>query len=104
MVPPETLCIIDNLDIIDNLETSNIVLWADVRGNRILVQFNISATQETAQELINSFKDLEVSSINVAPKWGVVKVPIGQELQWIETFKNENIVRYAELNYLVSGL
>lgn len=93
-------------DFIYDLEASDIVLWAKVRGNPegepganyILVQFNTSATQETAQELINSFEGLEVSSILTAPKWDVVNVPVGQELQWIETFESENIVKYAELN------
>lgn len=67
-------------DFIDDLEASDIVLWAKVRGSPdyILVQFKINATPETAQELINSFEGLEVSSILTAPKWGVVKVSIGQ--------------------------
>jgi len=98
-------------DFIHDLEASDIVLWAKVRGNPegepgadyILVQFNTSATQETAQELINSFEGLDVSSIVVASKRGVVKVPDGSELQWIETFASENIVKYAQLNWIGTG-
>ena len=93
-------------DYIDDLESSDIVLWADYRGNPqgepgakyILVQFNIKATNQTAHELIDSFSNLEVSSSNYVPKWGVVKVPEGEEQKWIETFEKEKIVIYAELN------
>ena len=95
---------------ISRLEESNIVLWAEVRGNPqgepgatyILVQFNMNATEETAKQLINSLGGLEISSIVVFPKWGVVNVPVGEELQWIETFKNEPIVKYAQLNWIMT--
>jgi parallel beta-helix repeat protein len=32
----------------------------------------------------------------------VVTVPVGQEQQWIETFENENIVEFAQLNHIIS--
>lgn len=91
---------------IDDLESSDIVLLADYRGNPkgepgakyILVQFNIKAANQTAHQLIDSFDNLEVSSSDYGLKWGVVKVPEGKEQKWIETFEKENIVRYAQLN------
>lgn len=93
-------------DYIDDLESSNIVLWANHRGNPqgepgakyILVQFNIRATNETAHELIESFAGLKVSSSHYGLKWGVVKVPEGEEQKWMETFEKEDLVRHAQLN------
>jgi len=92
-------------DFIEDLEASEIVLWAEHRGNPqdssseyILVQFNIFATEQTAMQLINSFDNLEFSSINSAPKWGIVQVPIGEEQKWIEVFQNKEGVTYAELS------
>ena len=92
-------------DYIDDLEDSNIVSWADYRGNPqgeadvkyILVQFNIRAIYEAAHELIDFFDGLEVSSIIYAPIWGRINVPEGEEQKWIETFEKEGIVKYAEL-------
>ncbi len=96
-------------DYIDDLEANDIVRRAKFMGNLqgepgvkyISVQFNIPPTQETAaRKLIDSFENLKVNSMSVAPKWGVVKVPKRDEQKWIKTFKNEKIVRYAHLNRL----
>lgn len=97
------------IDYMEQINNSEIVLWARNKGysqgeagfQYILVQFNIKATDETAQELINSFDNLEVSSKNMVQKWGLVNVEKGKEQDWINTLKNESIVRYAELNYRV---
>jgi hypothetical protein len=75
-----------------------IVLWAEARGDRILIQFNTRATEETADELLSSFEGLETESPYYASKWGVAKVIEGDEQEWIDIFKNESIIRYAELN------
>jgi len=93
-------------DHIAKLESSDIVFWADSRGNPngepgcqyILVQFNSTATVATAKQLIDSFEDLEITSLNMASKWGVVTVPAGTEQQWINTLETNAIVKYAELN------
>ncbi|MDC3343961.1 protease complex subunit PrcB family protein [Pseudomonadales bacterium] len=91
---------------IEALETSDIVHWVKHRSQpdgygNLLVQFNTKATKESARELINSLDPhgyVEITSVNEAPKRGIINVPLGQELKWIETFKKEQIIRYAELN------
>ncbi|MDQ1254060.1 MAG: hypothetical protein QG646_3280 [Euryarchaeota archaeon] len=95
-------------DHIAKLESSDIVYWAESRGysdgeagcRYILVQFNSTATVATASQLIDSFENLEITSLNVAPKWGVVAVPAGAEQQWIDTFETNAIVKHAELNII----
>jgi len=99
-------------DHIAELKSSNIVLWAESRGNPkgeagsqyILIQFNSTATVATAKQLIDSFKNLEISSLNMASKWGVVTVPAGTEQKWIDTFETKAIVKYAELNRIAHTL
>ena len=94
-------------DYIDDLESSDIVSWAKWSGNPhgepgakyIEVQFNTRATYQTARKLIDSFKDLEVSSAIYPPNWLVIKVTEGEEEKWIKTFEKEKIVKYAQLNF-----
>ncbi|MEW6380387.1 MAG: META domain-containing protein [bacterium] len=95
-------------DCIDELEKEDIVAWAERRGNPsgeegasyILIQFNTGATVKAAQELIGSFENLEISSLNMPQKWGVVTVPAGTEQHWIETFKKSGMVKNAEMNLI----
>lgn len=74
-----------------------IVLWAEPRENKILVQFNLRATKEKTQELIGNFEELIVESSDYPPKIGTVKVADGEEQKWVEIFKKEKIVKNAEL-------
>jgi hypothetical protein len=91
------------------LEASDLVSWAKQRGKPggepgvayIMVQFNELATQDTAQQLINSIPGLQVDSFVVAPKYGLVYVPAGTEEMWIQIFESDPFVRYAELNQIM---
>jgi hypothetical protein len=97
-------------DYIPRLEASDIVRWAQQRGkpdgetgaSYLLVQFTTAATQETAQKLITTFPGLQLDSIVLAPKWGLVYVPAGTEQLWIARFLTHPEVRSAELNQIVS--
>lgn len=71
-----------------------------VNNGKILVMFNNRATEEQAKSFIAQFEGLKFMSFDYAPKWGIVKVPLGEEQKWIETFNREQIVKYAELNSL----
>lgn len=100
-------------DHIKNLESSEIVDWAARRGypegekgaSYLLVQFVEDAGDEEARNLLNSLEGIslvEKTSSNNASRWGVVKVPVGEELKWVDKFSEEDIVRYAELNGTLS--
>lgn len=65
---------------------------------RILITFNIRATEEQAKEFISQFDGVMFVSFHYGPKWGIIKVPRGEEQKWIEIFEKKEIVRYAELN------
>ena len=68
----------------------------------VIVGFNDNVTIEEAGDLINSYNlTWEPGSYWDLLKWGVVKVVSGEELQWIATFENESIVKYAQLNWIV---
>jgi len=75
----------------------------------IIVGFNYDVSLNDAKQLIKT-KGLTLkkepytwkSNTNSSPsyilKWLLVKVPVGEEQKWIDLFKKESIVRYAELN------
>ncbi len=44
-----------------------------------------------------------MGTIVTSPKWGVVNVPVGEELRWIETFSREPIDKYAGLNWIMTS-
>ena len=90
------------------LSESTIVAWAEQRGTPegregvyLAVEFNETATVESAEALIASDPGLRISSIQFPPKWGAVHVEPGSEQHWIEVLQKEPIVRYAQLNYYV---
>ena len=95
-------------DYIDSIESSDIVLWAKYRGNSqgnpeteyLLVQFNLKATQQTAQDLINSFDNLEIDfETSVTSKSrGLVLVFPGSEYEWICKLKENERIESVELN------
>ncbi|MBN2517959.1 MAG: hypothetical protein JXB14_03870 [Candidatus Altiarchaeota archaeon] len=71
----------------------------------MVIGFNDRATEQKARELIGNFEGLEIKEMMVSEspskvtmRWGVVKVPEGEEQRWIETFESELIVKSAELN------
>jgi len=80
--------------------TNYLVLNTRVLNDKILIMFNNRATEEEAKVFLEQFEGLEFASYDYAPKWGIVKVPRGQEQEWIETFEKESIVTYAELNHV----
>lgn len=77
-----------------------IVLWAEPRLGKILIQFNMLATENTAKELLNSFEGLEIESINYGSKGGSVIVPPGSEFEWICRLQENPDIEYAELNFI----
>lgn len=79
------------------------ILWAEPRGGNIIIQFNLRAKEEVAKEFIESF-NLKILLLSHGPKYGVIKVPEGDEQKWIEIFEKEDIVKYAELNQELSVL
>jgi hypothetical protein len=88
----------------DEFEGENVIVTGTVRYHiqgEITVGFYDNVSKEEANALIESYHltwEPDIYWENL--KCGVVKVPIGQELQWIETFENENIVKWAELVYI----
>jgi hypothetical protein len=73
----------------------------------VIVGFNSDVTEEQAKKFFESYSSKLIKweshfTSNNAPKWGVVKVPKGEEQNWIEIFDSEEIIRYAELNGIVS--
>lgn len=71
----------------------------------VVIGFYDNASEEEANALIESYGltwEYYPQMFESGFKWGVVKVPIRQELQWIETFEKENIVRYTGLDYYVT--
>jgi len=77
-----------------------IVLWADSRVNKILIQFNMRATEDSAKEFLASFEDIEIESINYGSKVGTVKVPRGSEFEWICVLQENPLIEIAEVNTL----
>ena len=66
----------------------------------VIVLFKEGVTENQAENLIKSLGlDLE----NKRSKWHrmvVVKVPVGEEVEWVAEFKNHSIVKIAELNII----
>jgi len=77
-----------------------IVSSSEPYSNQIIVTFNEKAIEETAKELINNFEGLEIVEIVHSPKFMSVSVPEGEENKWIKILEKEEIVEYAELNFI----
>jgi hypothetical protein len=96
--------------VINELESSDIVMWADQRGwsggpvsgATVLVQFNLSATINAARDLVDSIEGVEWLKTGLKPKWARVNVPVGSEGEWICEFEKDPMVRYAQPNYIYS--
>lgn len=90
------------------LTASPIVAWAEVRGysngdpakTYILAQIN--GTKAETESLINGIPGLKIVQYNSTSSWGVVNVPVGSESKWITTFASQAIVKYAQLNYIMT--
>ena len=73
----------------------------------VLVGFHKHVTEKEANDFFNDYNPNLIKweshfSKNGALKWGVVTVPEGDEHKWIKIFESREIVRYAELNGIVS--
>ena len=98
----------DPNDQLARVSHSSIVLWAKLRGNPygvphatyILVMFNVTATNESAQAWIDSIPGLHVSSKVFPTQVGRAHVPLGKEQEWIEVLEKEPIVKFASLNHI----
>lgn len=82
-------------------------LWDSDQNNfvmgELLVGFHNDVTEQNAQSLIESYGLIWESRFSKTPseyaaRYGVVKVPRGEENKWLKIFKKEKIVRYVELN------
>ena len=79
----------------------NLVSAQDYASGEIIVGFNDGIGEEEAKSLIESY-GLECSFQGNYHGWLLVKVLDGEEQKWIEVFENEGIVKYAELNWVVT--
>tara|TARA_Y100000310_G_scaffold268817_1_gene281671 strand:+ start:683 stop:1390 length:708 start_codon:yes stop_codon:yes gene_type:complete len=79
---------------------TNYIILNTGAGAGISITFNTRATEEQAKEFLSQFEGLEIISFLYANKYGVVSVPWGKEQEWIDTFEEQPIVSYAELNYV----
>ena len=68
----------------------------------ILVSFNDGVTEDQANSLIDSFGLTSTDFIKQLNLY-TVTVPDCTEENWIATFEREDIVSYAELNYIAHG-
>lgn len=88
-------------DYLNKLNKSQIVLWAKERGkphsdpteNYILVQFNLLASGNSADALIESIDGLVFYSVNKGGGWARVRVPVGSEDNWVLKFERHEIVK-----------
>lgn len=89
------------------LESYSIVRWAEMRGysngepDKTYIIAHIDGTQKDADDLINSIDGITIVEYVIASNWGVVDVPVGEELLWINKFTEQSIVKYAELNHIM---
>ncbi len=105
------------------LETNSLVLWAQIRGYPkgqpnelyLAIQFKEGVGEEAARSFFSSFPTLEVTELSVSepwspPKWGKIRVPVGEEKKWVNEFTKSvwqdpnTIIRYAELNQVMGPL
>ncbi len=81
-----------------------VVAFECVPGNyvkgEILVGFSQSMSESEILNYISS-KGLEIKSLSLGSY--TIKVSIGSEQKWINTFLKEGKVRYAELNIIITG-
>jgi hypothetical protein len=77
----------------------------DYALGQMIVGFYTNVTQLQANALVESYG--LTWKPNYGPRytgdrlWGVVKVPFCEEQKWIDIFKKESTVRYAEFDYIV---
>lgn len=94
----------------DQLDASPLIssqkeLPCDISGKDYCYSVSLidDATQDDVDELIDETENVSVVSCSFAGGdnyWGVVKVPKGKEMKWISEFTENDIVEYAEPNYL----
>lgn len=89
--------------------TVNLVNAQDYVPGEILVGFDEDVTEDEAKELIESYGFSYESVFKGPNSWEspylkamLVFVPEGDEQEWIDAFSQEDIVEYAELNYIVT--
>ena len=95
-------------DHITRLKADSTVLWAEKRGYNetdkkpnkeyLLIQFNLRASEKSANRLIGALDGITIKKLNAKPKWGVIAVREGQEQFWIEKLRAFPFVRYVERN------
>ena len=84
---------------------SNVVYSQDYAPGDVIVGFNDKVNESEANTLIESY-NLTWGDRTIdwnANKWMVVKVSEGEEQYWIDIFQNEEIVKYAQLNFIVEA-
>lgn len=88
----------DPNELVQALETSELVGWTRISGADIIVHFNAYITQEEAQGLVDSIDNLVWEKIIVASKWGIVYVPQGEEEKWVGIFSQREGVQSSSLD------
>lgn len=85
------------------IEKEEIVLWARGEHDGIRISFKENTPAKKIKGLIGRYEMLtlieEDQVVNIRVM--LVGVPKGEERKWIEIFKRENIVEYAELNNIL---
>ncbi|MCA9488087.1 MAG: hypothetical protein KC516_03955 [Nanoarchaeota archaeon] len=82
------------------LPLTNFVSAADYAPGEILVGFNENVTEQQAIDLIEGY-NLDLLTYYKFNGWLPVGVPVGEEGVWIDVLTQEDIVNYAELNFIV---
>jgi hypothetical protein len=73
----------------------------DYEPGELLVSFNDEITQEEAEELLNTYNDIEIDNAFGNRASYVVKVEEGTEGEWICTLQQEAIIKHVEVSYFM---
>ncbi len=102
--------IYDNDYILTGAWPISFVYLDEYNKSLMVIHFNDRATEQKAVNLINNFEELEIKEIIISEgdseiihKWGIIKVPEGEEQIWIDNFESESIVTSAEVNYILKS-
>ena len=97
----------DSAAVIAELETFDIVRWADHRGGRVLVMFNIVGSLSwsilEANRILSEMDQVEIDSDhNVSRPWVHLVTEPNYEFELINWLTDLTFVRHAELNHIVT--
>lgn len=100
MILSITSCTITNQQTYCNSwDKQNIENGGTYREGELLISFNDGITEDQAEQILEKYNDIDLDhqfGNNVIYE---IKVPAGEELEWICTLKKEQGVRNVELSY-----